>query len=288
MGEGTVVMVNNETGDFTPAFRDHVSAEYPESKVFDDVNGLLALTKAFHDTKTDHGRKVTELRTANDNLTTANTKMETGVFPLAKDAGDEAKADYGKRLAALNGFDGKAESYKLPRIDGIEYGDTEIATEKAVVDMCIEKGIPPAVVNEFTDFHNAVQKQLIADEQTEFKADCEKFDADHPGDKKQVALRCVCQALEHFADDATKKQIKDARLFDSTDLAAWSKVIPIATIRVFEQVHAKTMVGGELLGSGATVTLGDAHADSPYAKAFKAYPDQPEMWEGLSKDAPAG
>lgn len=290
MAEGNESMVS-ESGEFTQGFRDHVSTIYPESKVFDDVKDLPGLIKSHHDTKSDYGTKTTELKTANEALTAATTKMEGGLFPLAEDAGDEAKSAYAVKLATLNGFDGKADSYKLPRIevDGkeIEYKEAEIATEKAVVEMCIEKNVPPAIANHFTAFYNELQKSLIADQQVAFKADCAKFDTDFPGDNKQVALRSVYRALEHFASDELKAQMKKAKLFDTTDLSIWDKFVPIDTIRIFEQVHAKTMVGGELLGGGVLPNMSGVHAESDFAKTAARFPNQPEMLVGKSKDAPA-
>lgn len=287
-GEGNNTAMVNEAGGFTQVFTDHVKTEFPDSKVFDDVKGLTDLAKVYHDTKTAFGARGTELTTANEALTAANSKMETGLFPLSEDADDTAKGEYAKRLAALNGFDGKTESYKMPRIEGIEYGKAEEATEKAIVEMAIAKGIPPAVVNQFTEFHNAVQKQLIADEMAEFQADSKQFDTDFPGDNKQVALRSVFKALEHFASDELEAKMKEAGLFDSTDLALWNKYIPIPTIRIFEQVHAKTMAGGELLGGGVMPNMDGVHPESDFAKAAKAFPGQPEMLVGKSKEAPAG
>lgn len=285
MAEGETMVT--ESGEFTPAFREHVAAEHPDSKVFEGVNNIKGLIKSHHDTKTAHGKMNTELTTANEALTAANTKMETGLFPLGEAADDTAKAEHGKRLAALNGFDGKAESYQLPRIDGVEYGDAEVATEKATVEMAIANGIPPSVVNKFAAFHNAVQTQLIADEMVEFKADSLKFDTDYPGDAKQVELRNVYKAMEHFASDDLKAKIKEAGLFDSTDLAAWNKFVPIETIRFIGQVHAKTMSGGELLGGTKMPNMDGVHPASEYAKTVAAYPDNPEYLEGKSKDAPA-
>jgi hypothetical protein len=286
MAEGDNILMVTESGEFTPVFREHVAAEHPDSKVFDDVKDIKGLTKAYVDTKTAHGKMNTDLTAANEALAAANTKMETGLFPLGEKADDTAKAEYARRLASLNGFDGNADNYKLPRIEGVEYGDAEVAAEKATVEMAIANGIPPAVVNKFTEFHNAVQSQLIADEMAKFKADAAKFDTDFAGDAKPEALRQVYQALDAFASEELKAQIKEAGLFDSDDLALWNKFVPLETIRIFKNVHDLTMAGGEIIGSGVKPNLDGVHPDSEYAKAVRAFPGQPEMWEGQSKDAP--
>ena len=284
--EGNVMVT--ETGEFTQAFRDHVASEHPDSKVFEDIKDLKGLAKAYNGQKTAFGEKNTELTTANEALTAANTKMETGLFPLADDAGDDVKAAHATKLAALNGFDGKAESYNLPRIEGIEYNDAEKAVEKAYIDSCIAKGITPAAAAHNVEFHNAQQTALIALEHEAFKADVVKFDTDFPGEAKQVALREVFKTMEHFASDDLKAQMKEAGLFDSTDLAIWNKLVPIDTIRFMKVVHDKTMVGGELLGVTLLPDLAGAHPDSEYAKTAKAYPHNPEYLKGKSKEAPSG
>ncbi len=276
----------SESGEFTQVFRDHVSTEHPDSKVFDDIKDLKGLAKAYNGQKTAFGEKNTELTTANEALTAANMKMETGLFPLADDAGDDAKTAYAARLATLNGFDGKAESYNLPRIDGVEYNDAEKAVEKAYIDSCIANGISPAAAAHNVEFHNARQLALIALEHEAFKADAAKFDTDFPGDAKQVALREVFKAMEHFASDDLKAKMKEAKLYDSTDLAVWNKLIPIDTIRFLKVVHAKTMVGGELLGGSIVPNMDGVHPDSEYAKTAQAYPHNPEYLVGRSKEAP--
>ncbi len=282
--EGTSMV--SETGELTQAFTDHVKTEFPDSKVFDDVKDLKTLAKAHHDTKTAYNTGVTELMTAKEALTAATTKMEGGVFALADDADDDAKAAHAVKLAALNGCDGKAESYALPRIEGVQYNDVEKAVEKAYIESCIAKGISPAAAAHNVEFHNAQQSAMIAFEQEAFKAEVLKFDTDFAGDTKQVALRTVYKALEHFAGDELKADMKAANLFDSTDLAAWNKLVPIETIRIFEKVAAMTMAGGELLGGTLKPNMDGVHADSDYAKTAARFPGQPEMLVGQSKEAP--
>lgn len=281
--EGTMV---SETGDFTQVFTDHVKTEFPDSKVFEGVTNIKGLIKSHHDTKTSHGTMGTELTAANEALTAATAKMEGGVFALAADADDDTKAAFATKLAALNGCDGNAESYKLPRIEGVDYSDAEKAVEKAYIESCIAKGISPAAAAHNVEFHNAQQSAMIALEQEAFKAEAVKFDTDFAGDTKQVALRSVYKALEHFASDELKADMKAANLFDSTDLAAWNKLVPIETIRIFEKVASMTMAGGEILGGGLQPNMDGVHPESEYAKNVRNFPGQPEMHTG-SKDAPA-
>jgi len=283
----------SETGEFTQGFRDHVAKEHPDSKAFQDIKTVTGLAKAYHDTKITNGTMTTERDTANTARDTANTalaaanaKMEGGVFALTADADDDAKAAHATKLAALNGCDGKAESYTLPRIEGVEYNDAEKAVETAYIASCIEKGISPAAAAHNVEFHNAQQMALIGLEQEAFKAEAAKFDTDFTGDAKPVALRNVYKALEHFASDELKADMKAANLFDSTDLAAWNKLVPIETIRIFEKVASMTMSGGELLGGTVKPNMDGVHPQSEYAKIAAAYPNNPEYLVGKSKEAP--
>ena len=66
MAEGETMVA--DTGEFTQAFTDHVAAEFPESKAFDDVKNISGLAKAFHVTKSMVGTQASVLQTANESL----------------------------------------------------------------------------------------------------------------------------------------------------------------------------------------------------------------------------